>query len=128
MRKYYLVRLGPCPDPNVNYLLARHVEGQIAVCCQMPGVILTVFNSKSTIEEIRKELAPTGYWFFIGEQGKDFGFQLPSDLVQHIEKTFAKNRVECTLSLDDLLELVEANGLESLTQPERERLNELSKK
>jgi hypothetical protein len=129
MKKLIIIRIGNRPDPRVTLALASHIHGK-AIVFAIPGSVVSVFMSESTPEAVHESVKPTGHFFFVGEEGDKFMTNFPREIQAVIDREFGeapRTQPAPELSLDDLLSLVSANGLESLTTAQRTRLEELSR-
>ena len=121
MKKLTLIRFGQSPSPEVSTALAPHIVGK-AVALPIPGAILSIFNSGSTMEEVRESIAKTGAMFILSESTE---MVLPQPLMAAILKVFkdAEPVAEDTpLTMDEILDLINQNGIESLTPSQLQTL------
>lgn len=130
MQKIVILRFGPpIPIPEINAALRPHFADQAAKAFPMPGGVMSVFNTNSTIEEVTnsvKEAVP-GLPFFIFSYDPK-GRSLPQPLIDAIESDAepTSNGAQATateLTIDEILEKITASGMESLTPSELAVLN-----
>ncbi len=118
MKKLFLIRFGNVPNPEVTKVLAKHISGR-AFAGPIPGAILSVFNTKSDPSTITQQLSKTGALFFLIEEGA-LNQNLPEGLMEAINKLTGNSEVtpqpvNPRWTLDDILDLISQNGIESLT-------------
>jgi hypothetical protein len=124
MKKLTLIRFGQSPSPEVSAALAPHIVGK-AVALPIPGAILSIFKSNSSIEEVREAIAKTGAMFILSDNTE---LVLPQPLMDAIKKVFPEAEPaaeEKTLTMDEILDLISQNGIESLTPDQRRQLENL---
>ena len=92
-----------------------------------PNHIVELFKN---VAEETDDTLPVIAWYADG----DVGFDLTSELFENFrecnrefDEAFGEARTQCTLSLDELLDLVNTKGLPKFTEEELKRLKELSK-
>ena len=142
MKKVFVMRFG-VPTPTRGDMMAIKTIGcmETSSGCGTPFGILSIFGtdkSPSEIAQIFKEAAmecndnlPVMVW----EQGDTVGLHLDQAFFEHFEpmnaeweKEFGSGAIKkCTMSLDDLLDIVAMKGMKSLTEEQLTRLKELSK-
>ena len=118
MKKLFLIRFGNVPNPEVTNVLAKHISGR-AFAGPIPGAILSVFNTESDPSTITQQLSKTGALFFLIEAGA-LNQNLPEGLMEAINKLTGNSEVtpqpvNPVWTLDDILDLISQNGIESLT-------------
>lgn len=118
MKKLFLIRFGNVPNPEVTNVLAKHISGR-AFAGPIPGAILSVFNTESDPSTITQQLSKTGALFFLIEAGS-LNQNLPEGLMEAINKLTGNSEVtpqpvNPVLTMDDILDLISQNGIESLT-------------
>jgi hypothetical protein len=125
MEKLVLVRFGQAPSPVVSRALAPHIVGQ-AVAVPVPGAILSVFNTDSNLDRVCDDIKETGA-FFILARFNDINIELPEELIQVIHKAMgtSPHETERVYTMDELLDLISKNGIDSLTQDQRQQLENL---
>jgi hypothetical protein len=125
MEKLILVRFGSAPSPVVSAALAPHISGR-AFAAPIPGAIMSVFNSPSNLETICDAIKETGAFFML-MRFNDVNLFMPEEIIEAINKVMGQlDRVETPSSqrdwsIDEILDLISANGIESLT-PEQRRI------
>ena len=123
MEKLILVRFGSVPSPAVSAALAPHVNGR-AFAAPIPGAIMSVFNSPSNLEDICDAIKQTGAFFML-MRFNDVNLFLPEELIEAINKAMGQlDRMETPSTqrewtLDEVLDLISANGMDSLTPAQR---------
>ena len=123
MEKLVLVRFGQAPSPVVSRALAPHIVGQ-AVAVPVPGAILSVFNTDSNLDQVCDDIKATGA-FFILARFNDINIELPDEIISVIHKamgTSTPRETERVYTMDELLDLISKNGIDSLTQDQRRQL------
>lgn len=127
MEKLILVRFGSTPSPAVSAAIAPHISGK-AFAAPIPGAILSVFNSPSNLEDICDAVKETGAYFMLMRYN-DVNLFMPEELIAAINKVMGQlDRVQTPSAqrewtLDEVLDLINAKGIESLT-PEQRRVLE----
>jgi hypothetical protein len=115
MTKLFLIRFGQTPSPIVSNALAPHIVGK-ASALPIPGAVLSIFNTESSIEDVRASIEETGAFFILTDNAE---LVLPQPLMAEIEKVFPSGaqpvKEDKTLTMDDILDLITQNGIESLT-------------
>ena len=123
MEKLVLVRFGQAPSPVVSRALAPHIVGQ-AVAVPVPGAILSVFNTDSNLDRVCDDIKETGA-FFILARFNDINIELPDEIISVIHQamgTSTPRETERVYTMDELLDLISKNGIDSLTQDQRRQL------
>ena len=126
MEKLVLVRFGQAPSPVVSRALAPHIVGQ-AVAVPVPGAILSVFNTDSNLDQVCDDIKATGA-FFILARFNDINIELPDEIISVIHQamgTSTPRETERVYTMDELLDLISKNGIDSLTQDQRQQLENL---
>lgn len=135
MKRITLVRLGMLPNPAVSNALAPHIKDGKAVAFPIPGAIMTILDTESTLQQVSDAVIATGSHFIISD---NTGLHLPTEILAIISRGLEERgmrpltdvveieRGEPILSLDQLLDLVAEKGIAGLTPQQRERLDELS--
>ena len=117
MQKLILVRFGNQPSPAVSTALKPHIVGS-SFACPIPGAIMSVFNTESTKEEITADVKRTGAYFIL-MRADEAKVNLPEELMEVIEQIVGDEPAISTdsreLTIDDILDLINENGIESLT-------------
>ena len=121
MKKVALLRFGNSPNPEVSKALKPHIVGQ-AFASPVPGAILSVFNTNSSLTEISGSVESTGATFILTEFKPGQTMSLPPNLMLIIDIITGETERELdkTWTLDELLDLINQNGVQSLT-PEQKR-------
>ena len=126
MEKLVLVRFGQAPSPVVSRALAPHIVGQ-AVAVPVPGAIMSVFNTDSNLDKVCDDIKETGA-FFILARFNDINIELPEELIAVIHKAMGNptpRETERVYTMDELLDLISKNGIDSLTTDQRRQLESL---
>jgi hypothetical protein len=125
MQKLILVRFGTQPSPAVSTALKPHIVGD-AFACPIPGAIMSVFNTESTKEEITADVKRTGAYFIL-MRADEAKVNLPEELMEVIAQIVGDEPAISTdhreLTIDDILDLINENGIESLTPNQRRILD-----
>lgn len=124
MQKLILVRFGNQPSPVVSMALQPHIIGQ-AFAGPIPGAIMSVFNTNSTKEKIANDLKETGAFFML-MSAAEAQVNLPEELMEIIGNIVAEEPgrpQEPELTIDDVLDLINKHGIESLTPTQRRILD-----
>jgi hypothetical protein len=123
MEKLVLVRFGQAPSPVVSRALAPHIVGQ-AVAVPVPGAIMSVFNTDSNLDQVCDDIKATGA-FFILARFNDINIELPEEIISVIHQamgTPTPRETERVYTMDELLDLISKNGIDSLTDDQRRQL------
>jgi hypothetical protein len=127
MQKVILIRFGQLPDPRVSIALKRHIVGK-AVALPVPGAIMSVFNTNSSMSDIANDVKEVGVFFTLSDWQTSC-VCLPTELSVAIEKAFGEQPAPTATpkqwTLDELLDLISQNGIESLTTEQRNQLENL---
>ena len=125
MQKLILVRFGNQPSPAVSMALKPHIVGN-AFAGPIPGAIMSVFNTESTKEEIAEDIKETGAYFML-MRADEATINLPEELMAVIAQITSEEPGRATdsreLTIDDILDLINKNGIESLTPDQRRILD-----
>lgn len=128
MKKLILVRIGQVPNPMVTAALIPHMTGR-PVAFPIPGAIVSIFDSPSSIEQVSESIKETGAFFFLMEHG-NAAMHLPPEVMEVIDRvtegseTPTSSQPEPELSIDDVLDLITQNGIESLTPAQKQILDQ----
>ena len=141
-KKVIIFRFGSAMPTQKEYSIINEITDgtRRAVGCGTPfGVISIVETSMSPsaitelFDRVAKETGdslPT----IVFEAGGPVGFNFDPDFFANFkdsndefDREFGQESLTCTLSLDELLDLVNKKGLTELTKEELQRLKELSK-
>jgi len=117
-----LIRFGTTPNPAVSNALKSHISGQ-AFAGPIPGAIMSVFNTESDEDQITQDLKQTGALFFLLDSA-NVHQNLPEGMMEAIDAVLgtAPAPEPQVLTIDEILEKISAQGIRSLTQAERARL------
>ena len=125
MQKLILVRFGTQPSPAVSMALKPHLVGN-AFAGPIPGAIMSVFNTNSTKEQIAADVKETGAYFIL-MRADEATINLPEELMGVIDNIVGEEPARATddreLTIDDVLDLINKNGIESLTPDQRRILD-----
>jgi hypothetical protein len=125
MQKLILVRFGNQPSPAVSMALKPHLVGN-AFAGPIPGAIMSVFNTNSTKEQIAADVKETGAYFIL-MRADEATINLPEELMGVIDNIVGEEPGRATddreLTIDDILDLINKNGIESLTPDQRRILD-----
>ncbi|CAB4159440.1 hypothetical protein UFOVP699_176 [uncultured Caudovirales phage] len=142
MKKVFLLRFG-VPTPTRGDIMAIDRLGcrDTSAGCGTPFGILSIFGtdkSPAEIAQIFKEVSaecndnlPVIVW----QEGEQVGLNMDPEFFEHFEPMNAEWEREygsvaikkCTMSLDDLLDIVAMKGMKALTEEQLTRLKDLSK-
>jgi hypothetical protein len=128
MKKLILVRIGQVPNPMVTAALIPHMTGR-PVAFPIPGAIVSIFDTQSSIEQVSESIKETGAFFFLMEQ-RNAAMHLPPEVMEIISQvtegseTSTSSQPEQELSIDDVLDLITQNGIESLTPAQKQILDQ----
>jgi hypothetical protein len=105
--------------------LKPHIVGN-AFAGPIPGAIMSVFNTESTKEEIAEDIKETGAYFML-MRADEVSINLPVELMAVIAQITSEEPGRATdlreLTIDDILDLINKNGIESLTPDQRRILD-----
>ena len=126
MKRLTLVRFGQVPNPQVTAALAPHIIGK-AIALPVPGAIVSIFNTESSIETVSDSVKGTGAFFFIMDNAASDA-HLPEEIQAAIDKVFggsdpAGTQTSREYTVDELLDLINQNGIESLTPDQKRQLD-----
>jgi hypothetical protein len=125
MTKLFLIRFGQTPSPIVSNALIPHMVGK-ATALPIPGAVLSIFNTESSIEDVRASIEETGAFFILTDNAE---LVLPQPLMEAIEKVFPSGaqpvKEDKPLTMDEILDLISQNGIESLTPAQKQQLENL---
>ena len=126
MQNLTLLRFGNSPMPEVSKVLSRHMVGQ-GVLMPIPGVVISVFDTETSIENLTEELRSTGAYFYLVETNCS-GLGMPDEFKTHVLENFPYAFGDAQASpiesndIEELLNKVRTLGDDSLTPEEKERL------
>lgn len=120
-----LIRFGQTPNPIVSQALAPHIIGK-AVALPVPGAILSIFNTESSVDDVRESVQATGVFFILSDRAQ---LALPQPLMDAIADAFPNDgepaKDDNPLTMDEILDLISQNGIESLTSAQKQQLENL---
>lgn len=126
MKKVVLIRIGQVPNPEVTAALAPHMTGR-PIAFPIPGAIVSVFDTPHSLEEVSESVKQTGVFFFLVEFDK-MQMHLPDEVMGAVSRAIGTptqpTPSQPELSIDDVLDLITRNGIESLTPEQRRILDE----
>lgn len=123
MQQLVLVRFGDRPNPIVSIALAPHIVGQ-AFASQIPGAIMSVFNTESTIHEVANSIQQTGVYFIL-MKSSDARINMPKQLIEAINQAVEMEEAQPQndeMTIDDVLDQINRKGIASLTPAQRQIL------
>jgi hypothetical protein len=141
-KKLIIFRFGSALPTEKEFGIMDQITGgtQEATGCSTPFGVLSVASSSMTPAEVTElfnkvaeetgDSLPTIVFEADGPVGFNFHpefFEQFEDANRTFDELFGKKETQCTLSLDDLLDLVKEKGVTKLTDTELKRLKELSK-
>jgi hypothetical protein len=121
MRKIVFMRFGPpIQIPSVSAALRPHIANpEAAFAFPMPGGVLSIFDTESTDEQIAADVKPVGVPFFIFPFNPN-ALNLPEPILERLGATpTTAPEAETELTIDDILQKVHDQGMESLTVVEK---------
>ena len=87
---------------------------------------MSVFNTESTKEEVAADVKETGAYFML-MRADEASINLPEELMEVIAQIVGEEPGRATdsseLTIDDILDLINKNGIESLTPDQRRILD-----
>jgi hypothetical protein len=120
-RQVILVRFGEVPNPAITMVLAKHITGK-AIALPVPGAIMSVFFSESTIKSIADDLKQVGPNFFIFDRDND-AMNLPKELIEVIDKAMGEEAQrpiqQREWTIDEVLDIISRQGMEALTPEQK---------
>lgn len=124
MKKLVLIRIGQVPNPQVTEALVPHMTGR-PIAFPIPGAIVSVFDTPHSIEEVSESVKQTGAFFFLVDFDK-MQMHLPEEIMQIVSRAIGERPQvqEEDLTIDDVLDLITRNGIESLTPAHRRILDQ----
>ena len=123
MKKLILIRIGQVPNPLVTAALAPHMTGR-PVAFPIPGSIVSIFDTVSSLEEVSESVKETGAFFFLFEL-ENANIHLPEEVMEVIGQAIGTQTQPQTpeQTVDEILDLIRERGVECLT-PEQKRILE----
>lgn len=124
MKKLILIRIGQVPNPQVTAALIPHMTGR-PVAFPIPGAIVSVFDTESSLDEVNESVKSTGAFFFLTEF-ENSKMHLPEEVMEILGESIGTPPQPETRewSIDEVLDLITANGIESLTPSQRQILDQ----
>ena len=124
MKKLVLIRIGQVPNPQVTEALVPHMTGR-PVAFPIPGAIVSIFDTPHSIEQVSKSVKEVGVFFFLVEFDK-MQFELPEPVMELISQVIGEKPQEeiREWSIDEILDLINQNGIDSLTPEQRQILDQ----
>ena len=141
-KKLIILRFGSAMPTQKEQVIMGLITGGSgeAVGCSTPFGVLSIANTSMTPAEVTSlfnrvatetdDALPTIVFEADGQVGFNFHpefFEHFAQLNQAFDEDFGTVTYRCTLSLDELLDLVKSKGLDNFTEVELKRLKELSK-
>lgn len=114
----------PIPIPEVSAALRPHINSSNAKAFPTPGGVVSIIETESSIAEVSASLDEVGVFFVVVEVGSDaIGMpQALKDAIVQIEGSHnpspAPQQVR-PLTVDQILDKINATGIESLTDAEK---------
>jgi hypothetical protein len=141
-KKVIIFRFGSAMPTQKEFELMHTITGgtREATGCSTPFGVISIVNTEMTPSQVTRlfnlvadehgDALPT----IVFEANKSVGFNFHPEFFEHFEEcnrefdeSFGNGPYRCTLSLDELLDLVKAKGLDNFTDVELKRLKELSR-
>lgn len=120
-RQVILVRFGEVPNPRITAVLANHISGK-AVALPVPGAIMSIFFTESTIESITRDLKEVGPNFFLFDRD-NAGINLPNEVLEVIDRAMGQEAQQPVQqrewTMDEVLDQISRGGMASLTPEQR---------
>lgn len=141
MKKLFLIRFG-VPNPTKGDMMAIERIGcrETSVGAGSPFGVISIFGTdKSPVQvaQIFKEVADEvgdSLPIIVWEEGSCVAANLDSAFFEHFapmnrewDREYGTAKKTCTLSLDELLDMVKTKGLQNFTTDELQRLKDLSR-
>ena len=141
-KKLIIFRFGSAMPTQKEQVIMGLITGgsSEAVGCSTPFGVLSIANTSMTPAEVTQlfnrvaaetdDALPTIVFEADGPVGFNFHpefFEHFAQVNQSFDEAFGTVTYRCTLSLDELLDLVKSKGLDNFTEVELKRLKELSK-
>ena len=141
MKKLFLIRFGiSTPTPGDLLVVDRLGCRETSAGAGSPFGVISIFGTDKspaevmqTFKEVAEEVGdhlPVIVW----EEGDQVAANLDPAFFEHFgpmnaewDREYATAKTKCTLSLDELLDMVKAKGLQNFTAEELQRLKELSR-
>jgi hypothetical protein len=120
-RQVILIRFGEVPNPAITKVLANHITGK-AVALPVPGAIMSIFFSESTIDAITQDLKQVGPNFFIFDRDAA-GVNLPTEVIEVIDRAMGEPSqrpvTQREWTMDEVLDIITQQGMDALTPEQR---------
>ena len=120
-RQVILVRFGEVPNPRITAVLADHISGK-AIALPVPGAIMSIFFTESTIESITRDLKEVGPNFFLFDRD-NAGINLPNEVLEVIDRAMGQEAQQPVQqrewTMDEVLDQISRGGMDSLTPEQR---------
>lgn len=141
-KKLIIFRFGSTLPTQKEHAIMSLITGGTseATGCSTPFGVLSIVNTSMTPAEVTSlfnrvatetnDALPTIVFEADGPVGFNFHpefFEHFAEVNQSFDESFGTPTNKCTLSLDELLDLVKSKGLDNFTEVELKRLKELSR-
>jgi hypothetical protein len=141
-KKLIIFRFGSAMPTQKEQVIIGLITGGSgeAVGCSTPFGVLSIANTSMTPAEVTSlfnrvatetdDALPTIVFEADGKVGFNFHpefFEHFAEVNRSFDEAFGTSINKCTLSLDELLDLVKSKGLDNFTEVELKRLKELSR-
>lgn len=124
MKKLVLVRLGGTPNPQVTAALLPHMAPN-PVAFPIPGAIVSVFETQSSIDEVSQAVKETGSLFFLMDM-ESAKINLPEEVMELVglaEQPQAQPQT-AEQTVDEILDLIREHGVGVLTEEQKRILEQ----
>ena len=122
MKKLVLVRLGLSPNPQVTAALLPHMSPN-PVAFPIPGAIVSVFETQSSIDEVAQAVKETGSLFFLMDM-ESARINLPEEIMELIGSAEQPQAPTAEQTVDEILDLIREHGVEVLTEEQKRILEQ----
>jgi hypothetical protein len=124
MKKLILIRIGQVPNPLVTAALVPHMTGR-PVAFPIPGAIVSIFDTESSLEEVSESVKETGAFFFLVEH-QNSKIHLPEEVMEMLNQAMGTPEPEPTReqTVDEILDLIRERGVECLTEEQKRILEQ----
>lgn len=124
MKKLVLIRIGQVPNPQVTAALIPHMTGR-PVAFPIPGAIVSIFDTESSLHEVSESVKETGAFFFLTEL-ENSKINLPEEVMELVglrdQPQDQPQSAEQTV--DEILDLIRERGVEVLTEEQKRILEQ----
>lgn len=126
MKKVILIRFGDTPNPAITNALIPHIHGK-AMAFPAPGSIISIFETNSELSAIDSSVNQTGALYFLMDFETSV-MRLPVEAHAAIDRKFGTDdhveleRGDRIYSMNELLDLINENGIDSLTPNQKQQL------